>query len=76
MLSNSLASYKPVRSIAIGKGHIGASWAAKYLARAVDVVATDPGLNAEANVRRYVDHAWKKARHSILVLNADHRSRS
>ena len=50
---------KPVRRIAIvGTGVIGASWAAYYLARGFDVVATDPAPNAEAALRRYVDEAW------------------
>src|SRR4051812_31243318 len=51
---------KPIRRIAIvGAGVIGASWAAEYLARGFDVIATDPGPNAEANLRKYVDEAWK-----------------
>ena len=51
---------KPIRRIAIvGTGVIGASWAAQYLARGFDVVATDPAPNAEANLRKYVDDAWK-----------------
>jgi 3-hydroxyacyl-CoA dehydrogenase len=51
---------KPIRRIAIvGTGVIGASWAAQYLARGFDVVATDPAPNAEANLREYVDEAWK-----------------
>jgi 3-hydroxyacyl-CoA dehydrogenase len=51
---------KPIRRIAIvGTGVIGASWAAEYLARGFDVVATDPAPNAEANLRKYVDEAWK-----------------
>src|SRR5215475_2051394 len=50
---------KPIRRIAIvGTGVIGASWAAYYLARGFDVVATDPAPNAEANLRKYVDEAW------------------
>ena len=50
---------KPIRRIAIvGTGVIGASWAAQYLARGFDVVATDPGPNAEANLRKYIDEAW------------------
>src|SRR5438132_1638262 len=50
---------KPIRRIAIvGTGVIGASWAAQYLARGFDVVATDPAPNAEANLRKYVDEAW------------------
>ena len=51
---------KPIKRIAIvGTGVIGASWAAEYLARGFDVIATDPGPNAEANLRKYVDEAWK-----------------
>src|SRR6185436_13462684 len=50
---------KRVDRIAIvGTGVIGASWAAQYLARGFDVVATDPGPNAEVNLRKYVDDAW------------------
>jgi 3-hydroxyacyl-CoA dehydrogenase len=50
---------KPIRRIAIvGTGVIGASWAAQYLARGFDVVATDPGPDAEAKLRKYVDDAW------------------
>ena len=54
-----MASDKPIRRIAIvGTGVIGASWAAEFLARGFDVVATDPAPNAEANLRKYVDAAW------------------
>src|SRR6201988_2244344 len=50
---------KAIHRIAIvGTGVIGASWAAQYLARGFDVVATDPAPNAEANLRQYVDEAW------------------
>jgi carnitine 3-dehydrogenase len=50
---------KPIRRVAVvGTGVIGASWAAQYLARGLDVVATDPAPNAEANLRGYVDEAW------------------
>src|SRR6266436_3490087 len=51
---------KEIRNVAIvGTGVIGASWAALYLARGLNVVATDPAPNAEANLRKYVDAAWK-----------------
>src|SRR6476660_5705435 len=50
---------KAIHRIAIvGTGVIGASWAAQYLARGFDVIATDPAPNAEANLRKYVDEAW------------------
>src|SRR6516165_9860982 len=52
---------KPIHRIAIvGTGVIGASWAAQYLARGLDVVATDPAPNAEENMRKYVDQAWEQ----------------
>jgi 3-hydroxyacyl-CoA dehydrogenase len=51
---------KPIRRVAVvGTGVIGASWAAKLLARGLDVVATDPAPNAEQKLRAYVDEAWK-----------------
>jgi carnitine 3-dehydrogenase len=54
-----MSSNQPVRRIAIvGTGVIGASWAAYYLARGFDVIATDPGPQAEASLRKYVDEAW------------------
>jgi 3-hydroxyacyl-CoA dehydrogenase len=51
---------KPVHRIAIvGTGLIGASWAAYFLSRGLDVIATDPAPNAEANLRKYVEEAWE-----------------
>jgi 3-hydroxyacyl-CoA dehydrogenase len=51
---------KQIKNIAIvGTGVIGASWAALYLAHGLNVIATDPASNAEANLRRFVDAAWK-----------------
>ena len=51
---------REIKNVAIvGTGVIGASWAALYLARGLSVIATDPGPNAEANLRRYIDAAWK-----------------
>lgn len=56
-----MAKSKEIQNIAIvGTGVIGASWAAYYLARGFNVTATDPGPNAEANLRKYVDDAWKE----------------
>jgi carnitine 3-dehydrogenase len=44
---------QPVHRIAIvGTGVIGATWAAYYLARGLEVVATDPRPQAEANLRK------------------------
>src|SRR6202162_4868543 len=54
-----MAKNKEVQKIAIvGTGVIGASWAAYYLSRGLDVIATDPAPNAEASLRKYVDEAW------------------
>ena len=54
-----MTSDKPIRRIAIvGTGVIGASWAAQFLARGFDVIATDPAPNSEAALRKYVDTAW------------------
>jgi 3-hydroxyacyl-CoA dehydrogenase len=62
---------KPVRRIAIvGTGLIGGSWAAQYLARGFDVIATDPAPNAEANLRKYVDSAWPALTALGLSANA------
>jgi carnitine 3-dehydrogenase len=50
---------KPVRQIAVvGSGVIGASWTTLFLAQGLDVMATDPAPNAEADLRRYVDTVW------------------
>jgi 3-hydroxyacyl-CoA dehydrogenase len=55
-----MAEEREIRNVAIvGTGVIGASWAALYLARGLNVVATDPAPNAETNLRRYIDAAWK-----------------
>src|SRR5215831_14443151 len=48
-----------VRTVAvIGAGTIGASWAAWFLARGYDVVASDPAPAGEAFVRGFVADAW------------------
>ena len=66
-----MPSSKPIQRIAIvGTGVIGASWAAYYLARGFDVVATDPAPNAEASLRNYVDDAWKILSKSGLSAGA------
>ena len=50
---------KPVQRIAIiGTGVIGASWAALYLAKGLEVVATDVAPNAELSLKRFVEAAW------------------
>jgi 3-hydroxyacyl-CoA dehydrogenase len=52
-------SNKPIRRIAIiGTGVIGASWTALFLAKGLEVVATDVAPNAEAALRKFVETAW------------------
>jgi 3-hydroxyacyl-CoA dehydrogenase len=52
-------SNKPIRRIAIiGTGVIGASWTALYLAKGLEVVATDVAPDAETSLRRFVKAAW------------------
>lgn len=66
-----MANNKTIQNIAIvGTGVIGASWAAYYLSRGFDVIATDPAPNAEANLRKYVDEAWKTLTQTGLGANA------
>src|SRR5437868_13814184 len=50
---------KPIRRIAIiGTGVIGASWTALFLAKGLQVVATDVAPSAEAALRQFVEAAW------------------
>jgi len=50
---------KPIRRIAIiGTGVIGASWTSLFLAKGLQVVATDIAPNAEAALRKFVETAW------------------
>jgi 3-hydroxyacyl-CoA dehydrogenase len=50
---------KPICRIAIiGTGVIGASWTALFLAKGLEVVATDVAPNAEAALRKFVETAW------------------
>jgi 3-hydroxyacyl-CoA dehydrogenase len=54
-----MSNNKPIQKVAIiGTGVIGASWAAQFLAKGLDVVATDVAPDAEASLRRFVRAAW------------------
>ena len=46
------------RVAVIGTGVIGASWTALFLAKGLNVVATDVAPGAEGRLRQYVDDAW------------------
>ncbi|HLZ82740.1 MAG TPA: 3-hydroxyacyl-CoA dehydrogenase NAD-binding domain-containing protein [Caulobacteraceae bacterium] len=50
---------KPIRRVAVvGTGVIGASWAALFLAKGLQVIATDPAPHAEVSLRQFVQAAW------------------
>lgn len=52
-------SNQPIRRVAvIGAGTIGASWAALFLARGLEVVVSDPAPHAEEATRRLIAAAW------------------
>jgi carnitine 3-dehydrogenase len=54
-----MSDKKPIRRVAIiGTGVIGASWTALFLAKGLEVVATDVAPNAEAALKRFVEAAW------------------
>ena len=46
------------RVVIIGTGVIGASWASLFLAKGLDVIATDIAPDAETSLRRFVKAAW------------------
>jgi 3-hydroxyacyl-CoA dehydrogenase len=50
---------RPIRKIAIiGTGVIGASWTALFLAKGLEVIATDVAPDAETALKRFVKAAW------------------
>jgi 3-hydroxyacyl-CoA dehydrogenase len=54
-----MARSRPISQVTIiGTGVIGASWAALFLAKGLDVVATDIAPEAEASLRHFVHAAW------------------
>ncbi|WP_088157848.1 3-hydroxyacyl-CoA dehydrogenase NAD-binding domain-containing protein [Achromobacter xylosoxidans] len=59
MSSPATSNPPAIRRIAIvGAGTIGASWAALFLARGLEVVVSDPAADAEALTRARVQAAW------------------
>jgi 3-hydroxyacyl-CoA dehydrogenase len=54
-----MSNNKPIRRIAIiGTGVIGASWTSLFLAKGLEVIATDVAPEAESSLRRFVKAAW------------------
>ena len=60
-----------IRHVAVvGTGVIGASWAAFFLARGLDVMATDPAPGAEQRLREAVQRHWPTMQRMGLVDGA------
>ena len=66
-----MSTNKPIHRVAIiGTGVIGASWAALFLAKGLEVVATDIAPDAEANLRGFVETAWPALKRLGLATGA------
>ena len=67
---------RDIRRVAvIGAGTIGASWAAYFLARGLEVRASDPAPQAETTLRGFVDAAWPiLARLAPIPAEAPHEA--
>lgn len=65
------AAAPAIRRVAVvGTGVIGASWAAFFLARGLDVTATDPAPSAEQHLREAVQRHWPTMQRMGLVDGA------
>src|ERR1700751_3867844 len=66
-----MSTAKPIRRVAIiGTGVIGASWSALFLAKGLEVVATDVAPNAEAALKRFIEAAWPALKRLSLAPGA------
>ena len=66
-----MSTTKPIRRVAIiGTGVIGASWSALFLAKGLEVVATDVAPNAEAALKRFIESAWPVLKRLGLATGA------
>ena len=66
-----MSDNKPIRRIAIiGTGVIGASWTALFLAKGLEVVATDVAPDAETSLKRFVKAAWPALQRLGLAAGA------
>lgn len=61
------------RAAIVGGGVIGGGWAAYFLARGLDVVATDPHPEGEARLRATVANAWPALERLGLSPGADQK---
>jgi 3-hydroxyacyl-CoA dehydrogenase len=66
-----MAPQKPIRRVAvIGTGVIGASWTALFLAKGLEVAATDVAPGADAALKKFVDDAWSALKRLGLAPGA------
>jgi len=62
---------KSINRVAIiGTGVVGASWAALFLAKGLEVVATDVAPDADASLRHFVEAAWPALKRLGLAPDA------
>jgi len=59
------------RVAVLGAGTIGASWAAFFLSRGLDVAASDPAPHAEGFLRHFIETAWPALERLGLHAGAD-----
>ena len=64
---------RPQRLAVIGTGVIGSGWAARALAKGLDVMAWDPAPGAEARLRAAVANAWPALTRVGLAKGASRR---
>lgn len=65
-------SFKDVRQVTcVGSGTIGAAWAACFLSRGIEVIATDSNPGAEAHLTNTIEAAWPKLAAIGLPKHAD-----
>jgi carnitine 3-dehydrogenase len=66
-----MSNPKAIRRVAIiGTGVIGASWSALFLAKGLEVAATDVAPNAEAALKRFIESAWSALKRLGLAAGA------
>ena len=66
-----MSDHERIRRVAIiGTGVIGASWTALFLAKGLQVVATDIASNAEAALRHFVEAVWPALKRLGLAADA------
>jgi 3-hydroxyacyl-CoA dehydrogenase len=66
-----MSNNKPISRVAvIGTGVVGASWTALFLAKGLEVIATDVAPNAETSLRHFVDATWPSLRRLGLAPGA------